>query len=117
MPVMGASITILLDDPYLMTATFSWSVSALDRETADGFVYTVHYRVDAADETYSSGAYGAESFERPETLIPYAKLTEATVIGWVKDKLTAERVTEIEAALQAKIDEQRNPTKASGVPW
>ena len=56
-------------------------------------------------------------FERPETLVPYADLTEATVIGWVKDKLTAEKVTEIEAALQAQIDEQRTPTKASGLPW
>lgn len=117
MPVMGASITILLDDLHLMTATITWSVAALDRETADGFVYTAHYRVDAADETYSSGAYGSESFERPETLVPYAELTEATVIGWIKSKLTAEKVTQIEAALQAQIDEQRNPTKASGLPW
>ena len=27
------------------------------------------------------------------------------------------KVAEIEAALQAQIDEQRAPTKASGVPW
>jgi len=114
---MGASTTLLFDDLYIMTATITWSIAALDRETADGFVYTAHYRVDAADETYKSGAYGSESFERPETLVPYADLTEATVIGWVKDKLTAEKVTEIEAALQAQIDEQRTPTKATGLPW
>jgi hypothetical protein len=28
-----------------------------------------------------------------------------------------EKVTEIEAALQAQIDEQRAPSKAAGVPW
>ena len=28
-----------------------------------------------------------------------------------------EKVTEIEAALQAQLDEQRTPTKASGKPW
>ena len=114
---MGASTTLLFDDLYIMTATITWSVAALDRETADGFVYTAHYRVDAADETYKSGAYGSESFERPETLIPYSDLRESDVISWIKDKLTAEKVTEIEAALQAQIDEQRTPTKASGLPW
>jgi hypothetical protein len=39
------------------------------------------------------------------------------VVGWVKEKLTAEKVTEIEAALQTQLDEQRQPTKAGGLPW
>ena len=50
-------------------------------------------------------------------LVPFADLTEATVVGWVKDKLGADKVTEIETALQAQLDEQTAPTKASGVPW
>ena len=100
-----------------MTTEVTWSVNQLERETADGFVMIAHYRVDANDGTYQAGAYGSIGFERPDTLIPYADLTEETVIGWVKEKLTAEKVTEIEAALQAQIDEQRAPSKASGVPW
>lgn len=100
-----------------MATTVVWSVSQLDRETADGFVMTAHYRVDASDDTYQSGAYGSINFERPDTLIPYTDLTEETVIGWVKEKLTAEKVEEVEAALQNQLDEQRQPTKASGVPW
>lgn len=100
-----------------MTTTNTWSVSQLDRETADGFVFTAHYRVDASDDAYQSGAYGSISFERPESLIPYADITEEMVIEWVKEKLTAEKVTEVEAALQAQIDEQRAPSKATGVPW
>jgi hypothetical protein len=40
------------------------------------------------------------------------------VIGWVKEALGGdEKVQEIEAALQAQIDEQRHPSKAAGVPW
>ena len=100
-----------------MTTTVTWSVSQLDRETADGFVMTAHYRVDASDDTYQSGAYGSIGFERPDTLIPYADLTEEMVIGWIKDKLTTEKVDEIEAALKNQIDEQHAPTQASGVPW
>ena len=101
-----------------MSTTFTWNIANLERETSDGYVYTAHYTVNAADDTYSSGgAYGSLGLERGDTLVPFADLTEATVVGWVKEKLTAEKVTEIEAALQAQLDEQRQPTKAGGLPW
>ena len=96
---------------------FTWAIANLERETADGFVFTCHYTVNANDGTYSAGAYGSLGFERPENLIPFNELTEEIVIGWVKDQFGAEKVAEIEAALQSQIDEQRNPTKAAGVPW
>jgi len=96
---------------------FTWAIANLERETADGFVFTCHYTVNANDGTYSAGAYGSLGFERPDNLIPFADLTEEIVIGWVKDQFGAEKVAEIEAALQSQIDEQRNPTKAAGVPW
>ena len=104
-----------------MSTTFTWSVSTLDRTVADGIVGTVHYTVSAADDTYSSGAYGSVGLEAPAegaTVIPYADLTEAGVIEWVKTALGGdEKVTEIQAALQAQIDEQRTPTQATGTPW
>ena len=98
--------------------TFTWAIANLERETEDGFVFTAHYTVSAADGTYSAGAYGSIGFERPESLIPFADLTEEQVIGWVKEALGGdEKVAEIETALQAQIDEQRAPTKSAGVPW
>ena len=100
-----------------MATTFTYKIANLDRETKDGYVNTVHYTINAEDGTYSAGAYGSLGFERPETLVPYADLTEDTVVGWVKDKLGADKVTEIEAALQAQLDEQTAPTKAQGLPW
>jgi hypothetical protein len=50
-------------------------------------------------------------------MIPFSQLTEEIVVQWVKDKFGEEKVAEIEAALQAQIDEQQFPTKAAGVPW
>jgi hypothetical protein len=100
-----------------MATTFTWHIANLERETDDGFVMTAHYTVTAEDGTYSSGAYGSLGFERPDKLIPYADLTEEMVIGWVKDAFGAEKVTEILTALQAQLDEQRHPSKASGMPW
>ena len=101
-----------------MATTFTWAVSQLERETADGYVFTAHYTVSAANDTYSASAYGSVGLDRPDTLVPFASLTEEQVIGWVQDKLGgAEKVTEIQDALQVQLDEQAAPTKASGVPW
>lgn len=99
------------------TLTVQWHIVNLERETADGFVYTAHYTVDAKDDVYSAGAYGSIGFERPETLIPFSDLTEAQVIDWVKEALGSEKVLEIGQALLNQINEQRNPTKAAGLPW
>ena len=101
-----------------MTTT-TWGVAQIKRHTADGIVFTVHYTVAANDGTYASSAYGSIGLEQPEgEVIPYADLTPELVIGWVQEKLGgAEKVTEIEAALQAQIDQQRTPTTAQGVPW
>jgi len=96
--------------------TFTWKIANLDRTTADGKVNTVHYTVSATDGTYNLGAYGSLGFDG-EVTTPYGDLTEEIVIGWVKEQFGAEKVTEIEAALQAQLDEQAAPTKASGVPW
>ena len=100
--------------------TTTWTIAQLDRELADGYVYTVHYRVDATDGTYSAGAYGSVSLEKPDTLVAYKDLTSETVIGWVKAKLDAEEagtVAKVEAALAAQIAEQKTPTIGSGIPW
>jgi energy-coupling factor transporter ATP-binding protein EcfA2 len=98
--------------------TFTWEIAQLERETADGFVMTAHYTVAANDGTYASSAYGSIGFQRPDNLIPYSDLTEDIVIGWVQEALGGDdKVAEIQAALQSQLDEQRHPSKASGVPW
>ena len=106
--------------------TFTWKVANLERNVADGKVYTVHYTVNALSDQidpnsesggfYSAGAYGSLGFDG-EVTTPFADLTEEVVIGWVKEQFGAEKVAEIEAALQAQLDEKVAPTKAAGVPW
>jgi hypothetical protein len=108
-----------------MATTFTWHIANLEREVSDGYVFTAHWTVvgisddvDPEGNPYNSGAYGSMGLERPEgNLIPFDELTQEQVVGWVKDKFGAEKVTEIEAALQAQLDEQRHPSKASGMPW
>jgi hypothetical protein len=99
--------------------TFSWRIANMERETADGYVFTIHYTVEASDGVYRSSAYGSLGLERPEgSMIPYADLTEDQVVmEWLLPKFGDEKVQEIHAALQAQLDEQHAPTKASGMPW
>ena len=101
-----------------MSTTFEWNIANLERETADGFVFVVHYTVSASNDAYSASAYGSVGLERPETLIAYDSLTEEQVIGWVKAAIGGdEKVTEIQDALQSQLDEKAAPTKSGGVPW
>ena len=99
--------------------TFTWNIAQLEREPADGYVFTAHWTVNATetveDKTYSVGAYGSIGFERPEEdLIPFENLTEELVISWIQEKLDVETY---ETSLQSQIDEQKTPSKLSGVPW
>ena len=98
---------------------FSWRIANMERETADGYVFVIHYTVTAEDGTYSAGAYGSLGLERPDgSMIPYADLTEDQVVmEWLLPKFGDEKVQEIHAALQAQLDEQHHPSKASGMPW
>ncbi len=102
-----------------MATEFNWGVAQLERQLSDGTVYTVHYTIEAFDGTYRSSAYGSLGLEAPDEdeMIPYADLTPEIVVGWVKDKFGEEKVDEIEAALQAQIDQQKAPTTGTGLPW
>ena len=75
--------------------------------------------LDPAGNPYSQGAYGSVGLERPEgDLIPFDELTQEEVIGWVIQKLGGtDKKAEIEAALQARLNEVMSPTKINGVPW
>lgn len=103
-----------------MSTTITWSISELERHTADGVVYIVHYRVDATDGAYKAGAYGSIGLEAPaegDEVVAYADLTPELVTTWVKEALGAEQVEQVEAALASQISEQAAPTTAKGTPW
>ena len=90
------------------------TVPQMERTTADDVVTTAHWNASVVDGDYSARSYGSQSFTRDAdspTLVAYADLTEATVVGW----LTLDEG--LEANLLAQIEEQKNPTSASGVAW
>ena len=107
-----------------MANTYVWKINNLQRDLSDGFAHTAHWsvtaisdQVDSEDNPYNSGAYGSVGLDRPDTLVSFDDLTEADIVAAVQAKLGgAEKVTEIQDALAARITEQINPTQASGKP-
>lgn len=100
-----------------MTTTFK--ISQMDRATSDGFVQTVHWTASQVDGEHTASTYSTASFTKEDGInyVPYAELTEAAVIQWVKDSLGADGVAAVEAALAANIADQKAPKVAAGVPW
>lgn len=99
----------------------TWTISTLERNTADGGVTVAHWRVTeeetVGDNTYSASSYGTVGFTpdaSAEGFIAYGVLVEDTVLNWVWEQLDKDA---IEAALTANIAEQKNPVTADGVPW
>jgi hypothetical protein len=102
-----------------MSAT--WTIANLERNTADGGVIVVHYRCTAeetvGEETYTASSYGTCGFTPDASapdFVPYDQLTEADVLAWVWSSMDKDAT---EAALQAKIEEQKAPATVSGLPW
>jgi hypothetical protein len=96
-----------------------WKISNLDRNTADGFVNTVHWNASQTDGDFTASTYSTVSFTKEDGInyVPYAELTEAAVIEWVKGSLGAEGVAAVDATLAANIAEQKAPKVATGTPW
>lgn len=97
----------------------TFKIANLDRDTADGFVSTVHWTASQVDGEFSAGSYGTISFTKEDGInyVPYESLTEDKVIDWVKGSMGDEGVKALDEALAANIAEQKAPKKASGTPW
>ncbi len=105
-----------------MANTYTWKVGQCDRLLQTGVISTLHYTVTAETEdgVYSSGAYGSIGLEAPDAddMIAYDDVTEAQAISWLQTALGgAEKVTEIQTALDNQLTEKRTPTTGAGLPW
>ena len=107
-----------------MSNTYTWVISQLEAypsyEGKTDVVFTVHWRRQATDGTHFADVYGSQSvtLEPDAPFTPYADLTQAEVEGWLEDAIGAERVAEMDAALDAQIENQINPPVITPpLPW
>ena len=93
----------------------TWTITTLDREVSNGFVTTAHWTASATDGDYTASIYSTCSWADGTPTVPYADLTQETVLGWVWANGVDKTATE--AALAAQIALQKAPVTASGTPW
>ncbi len=103
-----------------MTTQPTWHIANMDRTLPDGTVTTLHWTVSLSDDAgHTAGAYGSIGLPAPDpdNFTPYADLSPEQVQEWLKGALGQELVDAYEASLAQQIEEQRNPTHATGLPW
>ena len=95
----------------------TWTIANLERELSTGGVTVAHWRVTEVDGDYSASAYGTVGFTPDAddpSFVAYDSLTEADVLAWVHAEVDQSAT---EAALTAKIEADKNPVSADGMPW
>ena len=99
----------------------TWTIANLERDIATGGVQVAHWRVTESEtvgeDTFTASAYGTVGFTPDpdaDGFVAYDDLTEDDVMLWVWADVDQDAT---EAALTAKIEADKNPVSASGVPW
>lgn len=107
-----------------MSLEIKWVVEQMncypEKDGETDVVFTVHWRVNGADGSYSGTNYGTQgvTYEPGTPYTPYENLTQDQVVGWVKDAMGEERVAEIESNVAKQIENQKNPPVVSPpLPW
>lgn len=101
--------------------TFNWQITSMPAYAQiDGqsdVVFQVNWVCNATEDQLSASSMGsvAVQYEAGTPFTPYDQLTQEQVWGWINPSIDR---PEIEANLQAMIDEQKNPTVVTPpLPW
>ena len=103
----------------------TWTIAELEKTEATGGIIIAHWRANDSETvgegsdavTYAGSCYGTCSFTPDadaESFIAFSDLTESVVLEWCHAELDRD---DIEGAIAAEIEAQRNPVTTTGVPW
>jgi len=105
-----------------MATTITWVISALDciPQTPEGadYVTVAHWQCNGTDGTYNGSVYSTCSFPvvQGEDFVPYADLTQDTVLNWCWANGVDKDATE--AAVEQQIQNQIDPPIVQPpLPW
>ena len=110
-----------------MAISYAWDVSTVDtyptKDSNADVVYNVHWRLTATDDTnkdsdgnyWTADVYGSQSLDTDSisSFVAFGSLDAAKVQSWVEAALTADRVAEMKAGLDAQIAEKITPTSVT----
>ena len=98
----------------------TYTISTLERNTADDGVVVAHWRASEVDGDHSGSSYGTCGFTpnaEAEGYTAYADITEAQAVEWVKASMGEEAVEALESSIAAQIEESKAPAVVAGTPW
>lgn len=102
-----------------MSNTYTYKVNNLIRDN-NGIVVTAQFQITVSDGVDSfTHNYNTGFANGPVTPTPFADLTEAKVIEWIKRDAGAENQFEAsaDAELAAYKERKAAPVLSAGVPW
>lgn len=107
-----------------MANEYKWVISALEcypeHDNKTDVVFTVHWRRQATDGTYSADIYGSQAvtLDPDAPFTPYADLTFDQVVGWLEEAFGPELLAAQVTALDTQIENQINPpVVVLPLPW
>lgn len=107
-----------------MPNTYTWDCRTVDTYpshtddnsvTESDVVYNVHWRVTGSDGTNESTVIGTQTIDTANlsTFTAFADITHDDMIAWTKAAMGTERVSELEANLDAQLTELAAPTSVT----
>lgn len=109
-----------------MSITYTWKVTGIkvkDEGPNANAVVQTYWTKTGEDEDGIQGTFnGATPFTSttmPEgsTFVPFAELTEETVLGWIQDVVVDNYETHVNEQIQKQIDAIKNPVTETTLPW
>ena len=104
----------------------TWTILNLKRQIESGYVYSVDFALNGANDFHTHKMTATLNLGRPENLVPYKELTETIILKWIQDKLNADNAenkdrnpssTDLENQIKGIIQEKTQPTLGVGLPW
>jgi hypothetical protein len=106
--------------------TYTWAVTSLKTRTEgsnQNAVVQTYWKKTGTDEAGNTGEFsGATPFTTttmPEgsTFIPFAELTEAVVLGWIKAVVVNSYEEHVNGMIAKQIAEKATPISETPMPW
>ena len=105
--------------------TYTWKVTSVKTKTEgqnQEAVVQTYWTKTGVDEDGHEGTFsGATPFTSVNVpageFVPFAELTEATVLGWIQAVVVGGYEEHVNAQIQKQIDEKHNPVVEAALPW
>ena len=109
-----------------MTIKYTWKVTGMKTSDVNGvknaIVQTFWQKIGTDSDTGETGTFnGATPFKTsdidPKNFVPFEKLTEAIVVGWIQSVVTGPYENHVNEVIQREISQKTVKTVDAVMPW